>query len=65
MSAYEDADLSEPCDNCGLPMIDCECEERKYDRGQKIVSIRPCRLHGPSPTRYANSGHCVACATGR
>jgi hypothetical protein len=46
-----------------------EREERKYDppsdRGQKIVSIRPCRVHGPAPTRYANSGHCVACATGR
>jgi hypothetical protein len=27
MSEYEDADLSEPCDNCGLPMINCECDE--------------------------------------
>jgi len=39
MSEYEDADLSEPCDNCGLPMIDCECEceEADFDVPQKGV----------------------------
>jgi hypothetical protein len=30
MSEYEDADPSEPCDLCGRPMIDCECEEADF-----------------------------------
>jgi hypothetical protein len=32
MSEYDDADLSEPCDNCGLPVIDCECQESDFDK---------------------------------